>query len=91
MGIKISGPSELSDDILLQVADSLDAYAALPLKENVKKNKDEIRKLEEQTLEKERLLNGSTEKIARLDEEILDLDNQILNLSMDDIRAKKSS
>lgn len=76
---------------MLQVADSLDAYAALPLKENVKRNKDEIRKLEEQTSEKERLLNGSTERIAKLDEEILDLDNQLANLSMDDIRAKKSS
>lgn len=76
---------------MLQVADSLDAYAALPLKENVKRNKDEIRKLEEQASEKERLLNGSTEKIAKLDEEILDLDNQLANLSMDDIRAKKSS
>ncbi|KAL5283822.1 KIF16B family protein [Megaselia abdita] len=91
VGIKISDPSELSEEILLQVADSLDAYAALPLKENIKRNKDEIRKLEEQALEKERLLNGSTEKIAKLDEEILDLDNQLANLSMDDIRAKKSS
>lgn len=81
----------MSDDILMQVADTLDAYAALPLKENVKKNKDEIRKLEEQTFEKERVLNGSTEKIVKLDEELADLDNQIINLSMDDIRAKKSS
>lgn len=81
----------MSEEILLQVADSLDAYAALPLKENVKRNKDDIKKLEEQVLEKELLLNKSTEKIAKLDESILYLDNQLDSLTLDDIRAKKSS
>lgn len=81
----------MTDEILLQVADSLDVHAALPLKENVKKNKDDIRNLEEQSSKKERLLDESTAKIATLDEEISNLDNQIAKLSLDDMRAKKSS
>ncbi|XP_050341543.1 kinesin-like protein Klp98A [Bactrocera neohumeralis] len=77
IGMKIEEFTPLSDQLLLQVADSLDLFASQFIKDTVKRNNDEIRKLDEKIMEKECILNESTKKIAQVDEKILQIQLQL--------------
>ncbi|XP_067617469.1 kinesin-like protein Klp98A isoform X2 [Eurosta solidaginis] len=80
LGIKIEEFTPLSDQLLLQVADSLDLFASQFIKDTVKRNNDEIRKLDENITEKECILNESTKKIAQVDEKILQIQHHLEKL-----------
>uniref|UniRef100_W8AM04 Kinesin-like protein KIF16B n=1 Tax=Ceratitis capitata TaxID=7213 RepID=W8AM04_CERCA len=80
IGLTIAAGVPLSDQLLLQVADSLDSFASQFIKDTIKKNNDEIRKLDEKIMEKECILNESTKKIAEVDEQILQIQEQLSKL-----------
>ncbi|KPU80524.1 uncharacterized protein Dana_GF18707, isoform B [Drosophila ananassae] len=83
MGMKIEEGTPLNDELLLQVSDSLDLFAAQFIKETVRRNNEEIRKLDEQIAEKERILNASTSKIAKVDETMLEIQAQLERLRLE--------
>uniref|UniRef100_A0A0K8TKQ0 Putative kinesin-like protein n=1 Tax=Tabanus bromius TaxID=304241 RepID=A0A0K8TKQ0_TABBR len=93
LNIQISEGTPLSDEILLQVSDSLDPVSMQIIKDTVRRNRDDIRKLEEQISSKQKLLDISNEKIIKLDEDMVQLDNSIVNIinSSADIKFKKLS
>ncbi|KAH8417585.1 hypothetical protein KR222_002302, partial [Zaprionus bogoriensis] len=77
MGLKIEEGTPLNDDLLLHVSDSLDLFAAQFIKDTVRRNNEEIRRLDEQIAEKERILNASTSKIAKVDETMVEIQAQL--------------
>ncbi|XP_054726515.1 kinesin-like protein Klp98A [Anastrepha obliqua] len=83
IGIKIEEFTPLSDQLLLQVADSLDLFASQFIKDTIKRNNDEIRKLDEKITEKENILNVSTKRIAQVDEKILQIQQQLEKLQQE--------
>nr|XP_017035125.1 kinesin-like protein Klp98A isoform X2 [Drosophila kikkawai] len=83
MGLKIEEGTPLNDELLLQVSDSLDLFAAQFIKDTVRRNNEEIRKLDEQIAEKERILNASTSKIAKVDETMLEIQAQLERLRLE--------
>ncbi|XP_055849547.1 kinesin-like protein Klp98A isoform X1 [Episyrphus balteatus] len=94
VGIKITECTQLSDDLLLQAVESLDS--AQFVKDTVKKNNEDVKKLEEQITDKEKVLNAGTNKIAKIDEEIMQLDQELQELNSQgrektEIKSKKSS
>ncbi|XP_017465635.1 PREDICTED: kinesin-like protein Klp98A isoform X2 [Rhagoletis zephyria] len=91
IGIKIEEFTPLSDQLLLQVADSLDLFASQFIKDTVKRNNDEIRKLDEKIMEKECILNASTKRIAQVDEQILQIQQQLEKLQEERQESEASS
>ncbi|XP_017092096.2 kinesin-like protein Klp98A isoform X2 [Drosophila bipectinata] len=91
MGIKIEEGTPLNDELLLQVSDSLDLFAAQFIKETVRRNNEEIRKLDEQIAEKERILNASTTKIAKVDETMLEIQAQLERLRLERLESEAES
>ncbi|XP_037910484.1 kinesin-like protein Klp98A isoform X2 [Hermetia illucens] len=92
--IKITESTPLSDDILLQVSDSLDSRSGQVIRDTVKRNREEIKKLEEKILEKGVVLNVSTERIAQLDENLSTLNKQLdelANPELDELRKRKKT
>ncbi|XP_034663920.1 kinesin-like protein Klp98A isoform X4 [Drosophila subobscura] len=83
MGMKIEEGTPLNDELLLQVSDSLDLFAAQFIKDTVRRNNEEIRKLDEEIAEKERILNASTSKIAKVDESMLEIQAQLERLRVE--------
>ncbi|XP_026840251.1 kinesin-like protein Klp98A isoform X2 [Drosophila persimilis] len=83
MGMKIEEGTPLNDELLLQVSDSLDLFAAQFIKDTVRRNNEEIRKLDEEIAEKERILNASTSKIAKVDETMLEIQAQLERLRLE--------
>ncbi|XP_034127808.1 kinesin-like protein Klp98A isoform X3 [Drosophila guanche] len=83
MGMKIEEGTPLNDELLLQVSDSLDLFAAQFIKDTVRRNNEEIRKLDEEIAEKERILNASTSKIAKVDETMLEIQAQLEQLRVE--------
>ncbi|XP_032595788.1 kinesin-like protein Klp98A isoform X2 [Drosophila grimshawi] len=77
MGVKIEEGTPLNDELLLHVSESLDLFAAQFIKDTVRRNNEEIRRLDEQIAEKERILNASTTKIAKVDETMLEIQGQL--------------
>ncbi|KAM8703883.1 hypothetical protein ACLKA7_008503 [Drosophila subpalustris] len=91
MGMKIEEGTPLNDDLLLQVSESLDIYAKQIIKETVRRNNEEIRRLDEQIAEKERILNDSTNKIAKVDETMLEIQAQLEHLCRERAESEKES
>ncbi|XP_017849029.1 kinesin-like protein Klp98A isoform X1 [Drosophila busckii] len=98
MGIKIEEGTPLNDELLVHVSDSLDEFAATFIKDTVRRNNEEIRRLDEQIAEKELILNASTSKIAKVDETMLEIQAQLDRLrqertdtELEALRAKKQS
>ena len=57
---------------------------------------EDVKKLEEQITDKEKVLNAGTNKIAKIDEEIMQLDQELQELNSQgrektEIKSKKSS
>ncbi|XP_073813304.1 kinesin-like protein 98A isoform X1 [Musca autumnalis] len=80
IGIKVDTTTPLTDDLLLQAADSLDLFASQFIKDTVKRNNEDIRRLDEQVAEKESMLNSSTAKIAQVDENLLQIEEELQSL-----------
>ncbi|XP_060645846.1 kinesin-like protein Klp98A isoform X2 [Drosophila nasuta] len=91
MGMKIEEGTPLNDELLLQVSDSLDLFAAQFIKDTVRRNNEEIRRLDEQIAEKERILNASTSKIAKVDETMLEIQAQLDRLRLERIEGEKEA
>ncbi|KAI8127047.1 Kinesin-like protein Klp98A [Lucilia cuprina] len=75
--IKVDPSVPLTDDLLLLAADSLDLFASQFIKDTVKRNNEDIHRLDEQVAEKERILKASTTKIAQVDENLLQIEEQL--------------
>uniref|UniRef100_T1P9L0 Kinesin motor protein n=1 Tax=Musca domestica TaxID=7370 RepID=T1P9L0_MUSDO len=100
IGIKVDTSTPLTDDLLLQAADSLDLFASQFIKDTVKRNNEDIHRLDEQIAEKESMLNTSTAKIAHVDESLLQIEEELLTLfserkekelELDTLNKKKDS
>ncbi|XP_055716904.1 kinesin-like protein Klp98A isoform X2 [Phlebotomus papatasi] len=89
---------EDTSNLLLSVTQNLDNSAAQFLKETVKKNKDEIDKMEKALMEKDQILSESDKKMKMLDGKLTDLDaeNQALlfersHIDIEVLNLKKQS
>ncbi|XP_037956915.1 kinesin-like protein Klp98A isoform X2 [Teleopsis dalmanni] len=82
-GIKIDETTPLNDELLLQASDSLDLFASQYIKETVRRYNEEIHKLDDEIVEKERILNVSTNKIAQVDEKMLQIQAQLEQLRLE--------
>ncbi|XP_017874415.1 PREDICTED: kinesin-like protein Klp98A isoform X2 [Drosophila arizonae] len=91
MGVKIENGTPLNDELLLHVSDSLDLFAAQFIKDTVRRNNEEIRRLDEQIAEKERILNASTSKIAKVDETMLEIQTQLERLRQERAESEKET
>ncbi|XP_030563711.1 kinesin-like protein Klp98A isoform X1 [Drosophila novamexicana] len=91
MGVKIEEGTPLNDELLLHVSDSLDLFAAQFIRDTVRRNNEEIRRLDEQIAEKERILNASTTKIAKVDETMLEIQAQLERLRQERAESEKES
>ncbi|XP_030243669.1 kinesin-like protein Klp98A isoform X1 [Drosophila navojoa] len=91
MGVKIENGTPLNDELLLHVSDSLDLFAAQFIKDTVRRNNEEIRRLDEQIAEKERILNASTSKIAKVDETMLEIQTQLERLKQERAESEKET
>ncbi|EDW80864.1 uncharacterized protein Dwil_GK11333 [Drosophila willistoni] len=91
MGLKIEEGTPLNDELLLQVSDSLELFAAQFIKDTVRRNNEEIRKLDEQIAEKERILNASTSKIAKVDETMLQIQVELERLRQERAESEAES
>ncbi|KAM7345513.1 kinesin-like protein 98A isoform 2-T2 [Cochliomyia hominivorax] len=98
--IKVDPTVPLTDDLLLLAADSLDLFASQFIKDTVKRNNEDIHRLDEQVAEKERILKASTTKIAQVDENLLQIEEQLEQLRLqriqkeaenDDLQMKKEN
>ncbi|XP_065367327.1 kinesin-like protein Klp98A [Calliphora vicina] len=98
--IKVDPSVPLTDDLLLLAAESLDLFASQFIKDTVKRNNEDIHRLDEQVAEKERILKASTTKIAQVDETLLQIEEQLEKLRLqrlqkeadnDDLQMKKES
>ncbi|XP_013103860.2 kinesin-like protein Klp98A [Stomoxys calcitrans] len=81
--IKVDPTVPLTDDLLLQAADSLDLFASQFIKDTVRRNNEDIRRLDEQVADKESILNSSTAKIAQVDENLLQIEEELQQLSLE--------
>ncbi|XP_034489136.1 kinesin-like protein Klp98A isoform X2 [Drosophila innubila] len=89
MGIKIEEGTPLNDDLLLKVSESLNSFWII--KDTVRRNNEEICRLDEQIAEKERILNASTNKIAEVDEALLEIQAQLERLCQERAESERES
>ncbi|XP_075164905.1 kinesin-like protein 98A isoform X2 [Haematobia irritans] len=81
--IKVDPSTPLSDELLLQAAESLDLFASQFIKDTVRRNNDDIRRLDEQVANKESILSSSTAKIAQVDENLLQIEEELQKLLLE--------